>query len=370
MRHNPRVSKIIFFAILYLLTSIFIISLIQFHGLTDERTGVICMVDFNAHKPFAYRILMPSIIRFIDILTPGLIKYRISKWMSGMIIDKQKTVYADIPEKIKSIQDENGYRIAIYQVLNLLSLFMFLLSLRFMAKNLIDLSESAYNILPLGMAVVIPVFLDYPNYMYDFLNLFLFTAGLILLYREKWNLYLIILTLAILNKETAILLSVVFVIFYFNKIDRPMFFSLLAIQVGLFVIIKLSLYFIFKDNPGGFVELHLLRNLSYLSKASNYFRFESISTCLLSLSGLNFPVPRGLNLFVIALVALTVFWGWFSKSLFLRKSAIIAIILFVLCLPFGHIEELRDYYEALPIIYLLGVSGLLKMMKSFGIIKP
>ena len=158
MLQNVKVSKIILYAILYLLTSVFIISLIQYHGLANERSGLIHMTDFDAHKPFMYRVLMPSIIRVIDTLTPASIKDKVDKQVTEIVIDKQKTAYADTPEKIKFIQEGKGYRISVYQVLNLLSLFMFLVSLRFLAKTLVDFPESVYDILPLGMAVVIPIF--------------------------------------------------------------------------------------------------------------------------------------------------------------------------------------------------------------------
>jgi hypothetical protein len=44
---------------------------------------------------------------------------------------------------------------------------------------------------------------------------------------------------------------------------------------------------------------------------------------------------------------------WFEKPLFLRHSLWILPVLVATCFFFGWLDELRDYYEAYPIVFLL-----------------
>lgn len=354
---------------LYLLASLFIISLNHTPGFFYPRAGVIPMTDFTAQKPFVYRVLVPSLIRGIEFITPEVIKTKAGEMVTEIVTEKITKYYPERPLETISSISKKGYRIAVYMVLNTAFMFLFLLSLRYLALALGCFSKMSAGLLPLGMIFVFPVYYDFSNYIYDFSHLFLFTSCLLFLYKRNWLGYLITFVLALLNKETAILSTVIFMIFYYDKLDRKEFFILLVIQAFIFIAVKFSLYLIFLDNPGEFVEFHLQRNLKVLSDISSYFRFGPIGPCILFPSGLNIPVAKRLNLPMLAVVAYMVFYGWRHKSIFLRKAFIIIVFLFFLGMAFGYIDELRAYYSILPVIYLLGVSGLLKMMKNFGIIK-
>jgi hypothetical protein len=149
---------------------------------------------------------------------------------------------------------------------------------------------------------------------------------------------------------------------YFQKLPKRKFWQLLIAQLAIFALVKITLSAVFANNPGSAVERHLSRNLEYLSDISNYFRFDPIGVVPLAPGGLNIPLPRGLNLLMFVIVGYFTFYDWNSKPRFLKISLVIVPIFFVIGLFMGYIDELRSYYEILPIVYLLAVSGLLQFM--------
>jgi len=341
----------------YSLAALFIISLIQSPGLINERAGVTKMVDFAAQKPFVYRVFVPLMIRAVEIMTPSGIHEPIESRFSDYLARHSHSDLARMPQQKIAEVSRSGYRIIVFILINWMFLVAFLFSLRYLAKTLNLFSSGLCDLLPLGMAVVMPIYFDYGNFIYDFSALFFFTLGLTFLYQNNWKAYLPLFAIAILNKETAALLIVIFVIYYFGVLPKDKFWRLLLIQSAIFIVIKTALAVIFIDNAGSGMEWHLARNLSHLSTLANYFRFESIGVVPLAPGGLNIPLPRGLNLPMLAIIAFLVFFGWKQKPRLLRVSAIIVPIFAVVGIFTCFIDELRSYYEALPVVYLLGLAG-------------
>jgi len=89
-----------------------------------------------------------------------------------------------------------------------------------------------------------------------------------------------------------------------------------VIQVIVFIAIKTALSLTFANNPGNAIEWHLLRNLAYLSDIANYFRFDPVGVVPLARNGLNIPLPRGINLVMIALVGFLIFYTGETSRVF------------------------------------------------------
>src|SRR3982750_997720 len=106
----------------------------------------------------------------------------------------------------------------------------------------------------------------YTNFIYDFPALFLFTLGLLLMVRQRWRAYFVVLGLAAINKETAILLPFVFGLYFVRRREllNAKFWALLLAQAALCLVVKLGINFVFRDNPGQVVEHHFHRNLELL----------------------------------------------------------------------------------------------------------
>jgi hypothetical protein len=346
--------------ILYVFATLVIMSMIKSVGLVDKRVGVIAMTNFEGHKPFQYRVFMPVLIRGIEYLTPEVIQNSIADVVKKYVGSSLAENYDGYTEVKAQFVSKYGYRSFLYLLLNACAMFLFLVCLRQLALAFGIFSKTLCDILPLGMVLVMPVFFDYGIYIYDFSHLLLFTAGLLTLYKKQWPAFFIIFALALLNKETAIMLTLIFGLVYYSELPRKQFIKLLTIQIMIFLVIKISLYFIFIDNPGTVAEWHLKWNIIYLITPSNYFRFERLGSGMFTIANFDIRWPVGINLPMFAVIIAMVAYRWPEKPLFLRKASLYLIVTFALAMTMGCINELRAYYDALPIIYILGLSGIVK----------
>jgi len=347
----------------YLVASFIIVALLAAPILVDKRIGMITLSNFQGHRPFQYRVLMPLVIRAIEAAIPIKVKDTVTRIAAPKILANMENREVAI-EKAEVISN-HIFRSVLYIGLNILMMFLFLISLRLLASTL-DIFPSLWiDIAPLGMVLVMPIFYDCAVYMFDFPHLVLFTLGMYLLYKQNWALYLIVLGVSILNKETGILMVVIFAIVYISRMDRARFIKLLGIQIAIFLVIKISLYTIFRDLPGGFVEWRLGDNIEHLAKLSNYFRFTPTGRSMLLPINLNIPLPRGINLPMFVAIVLVVWYRWREKPLFLRKALGYLVVVVPLALTMGLVFELRAYFDVLPIIYLLGAAGIYKFIARF-----
>jgi hypothetical protein len=350
--------------------AIFLISAFRSPGLVDERLGVIYMVDFKAHKPFQYRVLMPSIIKLIELATPEPIRDKFDSVTREKLAAKIETAYPLLDKAKVSKISRYGYRVIIAIIMNTLILTLFMIILRRFALVFDVFSERLCDFLPVGMIFIMPMFFDYNNMIYDFPHLVLFTTGLILLYKKQWRWYFLIYALAILNKESAVMLAVVYAVNYYSDLPSDKYKKYLLLQIGIFIVIKAALFLIFFNNPGGVVETHIKWNIVHLIRPVNYFWFAPIGKGILLPVYLNIPVPHGHNLPVMIVVAAAVIYRWKEKPLFLRRATIYFIPLFFIAMIVGVINELRAYYDAMPIIYVLGMIGVVKFIENRKLKKP
>jgi hypothetical protein len=109
--------------------------------------------------------------------------------------------------------------------------------------------------------------------------------------------------------------------------------------------IRAILAYVFRDNPGGYVE--------------NHFREHNI--WLLT----KFPMAMRYTLAVIILFFVFLRVDWREKPKFLRAG--LAIVLLPLAgagMFFGFADELRGYYEAYPFLYLLMIPTVFKFLSK------
>ena len=304
----------------------------------DKQSMFSEMVYGTAWKPFVYRTLLPTSVRIISGVIPESIHETLTEKVESsnfLALALQKLVW------------ESEY-ITEYLVAMVLMYFS-LLGFVYVFRKLFDEIYSSplwfKNVVSVIMLLVIPAMFqpNYSNYVYDFPALFLFTLGLLFLKQRKWNHFLILFLIACFNKETIILLTMIFAIHFYNdkEMERKFYYKLIAAQLLIFGFIKILLFILFFDNPGGIVEFHLIDR--------NYLLFNGYS----------------LTTFVVLLIiTLTIFSGWSEKPKFLKDALWIGIPLLILTLLFGFFDELRDYYEVLPVIILLISYSIAKILNA------
>jgi len=283
------------------------------------------LVYGRAWKPYVYRVLLPGTVRLLAAALPDQTRARVSAWLA-----EQPAL--GIRALMSGWDQAHLLEYLIAVVLMYLCLCGFLWSLRELLTALYRVAERVRDVFTLVVLAGLPLFFRYHNYPYDFPTLFLFTLGLSLLLRQSWRWFFPVYVLACLNKETTILLTLVFALHFRReqRMSREQFSNLLTAQVVIFVVVKLGLAAVFRDNPGSFVALQGTRhNLDLLG-------------------ALSLPAVFGW-----CGVALLLFYRWSEKPLFLRRALWIVVPLVGLTFFLGYLDELRDYYEAYPVVALL-----------------
>lgn len=285
------------------------------------------MVNGTAWKPFVYRTLLPTSVRIISEIIPEGVHKSLTEMVESnhslsLVLEKLKWESEFITE----------YLVAV--VLMYLSLLGFVYVFRKLFDKIYSSTLWLKNLISIILLFAIPAMFqpNYSNYVYDFPALFLFTLGLLLLHRRKWNYFLILFLISCFNKETTILLTLIFAIHFYKdaEVSKTFYYRFITIQLIIFAAIKILLFILFRNNPGGLVEFHLIDR--------NYLLFNGYSL---------------VTFVALLIIFLSIFSRWNEKPKFLKDSLWIAIPLLILTLFFGFFDELRDYYEAFPIVILL-----------------
>lgn len=319
-------NKIFTWSIISLLSGYVLIAFIKLPGINGyERAMFPEMIYGTAWKPFVYRTLLPTTVRVISEAVPDNIHISLTDLMEN------NSSYSLILEKVKWEGEYiTEYLVAV--VLMYFSLIGFVFAFRKLFRVVYSFPEWFINLISVIMLFALPPMFQYYSYIYDFPTLFLFTLGLFFLKEQKWSQFLILFFISCFNKETIILLTLVFAIHYFRneQIKIKLYKRLIMTQLLIFISVKILLYFIYINNPGTFIEFHLIDR--------NYLIFNGYS----------------LNTFIVLLlIFITLFSRWNEKPKFLKDALWIALPLLVLTLLLGYLDELRDYYEIFPIIFLL-----------------
>jgi hypothetical protein len=295
-----------------------------------ERSRFSDMIYGKAYKPFVTRVLVPGLVRmtteaipdrFIPKLKHNLFPNTFSRgmnWTEQSIIEYYAT----------------------FCWLGL-AIFLTFFGLRSLIVAIYQVPAFISDLCPLAALVLIPAFFRANSYIYDFATVVTWTWAFVFLFkRNVWGFYITFI-LASLNKETSVLLIPLFVVLEYRYLSRSALAKYLGLLSLSFVLIRGVIFYVFINNPGGSLEFHLFdHNLKLLT---NYGRLA-----------------------YFLLWTLIWIWmigsDWSSKPLLLRRSLFMVVLpLIVMTMFFGYIDEYRDYYEALPIMFLLSLPTVLRI---------
>lgn len=229
-----------------------------------------------------------------------------------------------------------------------LSLLGFLPAFRYLLAAF-DLDEKRQDRLTivavLGLA---PLLFTPGKAVYDLTTLFLFTLALALLARRRWLPYLAVFVLATLNRETSILLLLVFVAENICREDLTSWrtsrqLRRALVQLVIYGVIRLAIIGAFWGNSGTLMQYHLDKQLTTIVAVPGWIAEGTLTDWLLV----------GM-LIGGTLLPLLVFYRWSSKPRFLRRAFLAVYpLLYVLFLIGGMPFETRVFIEAYPVLVLL-----------------
>ncbi len=290
-----------------------------------NRSNVPDMIYGRAHRPFVCRVLLPGVTRAVTAAVPERARESLDETLAGngfvrRVFEKRKW------------ELEYAFEFVVILVLMYLSFAGFAFAFRYLFNGVYSASSRFLEVTTIVALLGVQSFFRYCNYVYDPAVLLLFTLGLGLMVRRRWRPFILVFLAACLNKETAVLLTMVFAIHFFSseRMERRLFRRLLAAQAGIYMAVRAVVEFLYRGNPGGVVEFHFLdHNIRALEP---------------------YPIPVFL---VCVAVVLLVFHRWRDKPSFLRDALWMFVPLASFTVLFGFYDEWRAFYEVYPVVVLL-----------------
>jgi hypothetical protein len=304
----------------------------QWHGL-DARlrsprpamaiggTTVPDMVYGTATKPFVLRTLVPSTVRAVREAIPDHTARRV--WLK--ILRRNPRLVGALPALGWDERFLLEYLIAA-GVMHL-CLLGFVWAVRDLYGELHPGSPWRRDLFPLAVLLGLPFFFRVgSHFLYDFATLMFAAWCLLLMERRRWLLFYAVFALALFNKETAALVSIVFALRFFREMPRREWLVHLAGQVALAASVRALLLHAYRANDGPAMQWNLRKNLLLLGERG-------------------IDVPTAL-LFGVLLVAVVVRWR--AEPPLAKAALAMAPPLTVAYVLVGIYGEIRIFYELVP----------------------
>jgi hypothetical protein len=193
-------------------------------------------------------------------------------------------------------------------------------------------SPGAAVVAPLVATALLPYFFfdRGTHYLYDFSTLLVTTLALAFLAEGRLAAYYVVFALGTLNKETVLLMTLVFALVASERLPRRLLFQHAVAQLAFLASVQWGLGRVFSGNPGGPIEWHLLKNLRFMK-----------------------AMPGPSSLLMLASAPILIFVRLHDKPVLLRRALVILPPLVVSYLCLGIYGEIRIFYEAYPALFLL-----------------
>jgi hypothetical protein len=286
-----------------------------------HEATVPALVYGTAAKPFVLRTLVPSTVRLIREAIPEPTARR--WWLK--ILRRWPGLSQALPELEWEQEFLLEYLIAVAVMQACLVGFLF--GLRALYRELYGRAAWPADVVPLVAAATLPFFFRVgAHFLYDFATLLFVTLGLLLMERRRWALYYPVFAVALLNKETLALLTLVFAVRYFRSMPRATWTAHLVAQTAIVAAVRAWLLFVFRFNPRGAFRWFWDRNLAAMGE-----RGVEVPTAVL-----------------FGVLLLAVILRWRREAPLMKAALVMVPPLAIAYLVFGIYGEIRLFYEIVP----------------------
>jgi hypothetical protein len=280
-------------------------------------------------RPAAKRVLVPQLVRAASLpLAP--IKPHIDEaaWnvpvLSSLLerFEARRTYYT--LDDVLTTFDHTTEALVCWTIL-----WFFFMGFVFSMRRLVRATRTGddMRILPIAAAPALVPFMS-AGYVWDPATLFFWALLLWLMAEQRWRTYCVVFPLACLNRETTVLLAVVFACGFFGRMERRRFFGLLAFQIAAAAVMY------------GAVELALSAR-GVVGPAAEWNLAKHVPSGRLI----------GIDRFVLgaSLAAMTLALVRSRRNPLLLGQAVLIPLLLTAYALFCAPGELRDFYELVPL---------------------
>lgn len=147
--------------------------------------------------------------------------------------------------------------------------------------------------------------------------------------------YLCVFVVATLNRETTILVTVIFAVCLFGRLPWKIWRWWIALQVIVFGVIQMAIRVHYADAPGSSIWLRPVENTQLYAEH---------------------PIHAWIDASIFAVLGLLIFRNWRHKPIFLRTAFLVSAPLFVtLFIVAGYAFEYRTFGEIFPLALILSM---------------
>jgi hypothetical protein len=340
---RPR-GRWLFLTLLYAYASFLVLVCLLLRGISSYSWATVpLLVGETAYRPFVTRALLPAIVRGVVWATPGL-QARVDARVARALEQAGPGQHTDRALATLGWTPGDAY-VHLVAVLVMLVCFLALpWVLRRLLTVFYDLPPPVVDVAPLFGLLPLPLFfVPYARYLYDPGTLLLWALGLWFVAERRHVLVWLLLPILAYHKETAVLLPPLVALREWSVSPRWRVYLVLAAQLAIVAGVRLWLGHLYADNPGGMVLFvgpgHMRELIVTLFRRPPY-------------------VPA-----VVAMFWALVHTGWRESPVFLRRALFLVLVpLVLLSFAFGYVDEIRGYYEAWAIVFLLAIPGALSLL--------
>jgi len=339
--------RFLFVFITYLLVAFFVLNIFFWKWgfkIDNARNSLEQVLTLTAHRPFVYRLLMPLGINAVTGIFPQDYVNRQGNFL-------KKSSFLSRYDHLKDLSGKRIFQTHVIYVVLFLLLFLLQWAVRRVTRLVYpDIPVVFSDIAPAIAVFLLPLTFFRGGYLYDFPELFLMAVLMICLLKKRWMAYYAVFVLAVLNKESNVLLVLFFLAFQLGKMPKKSLWGhcLRHVLIGGFLLAGSRL--LFMSHPGSSVENHLVENIVFWTSLKSYFTFGDPYNL-----GFSF-FPRGGNILTLIVPGFLVFYGWSRKPIEIKRLFLyMAAALFPLTLFFGFKDEIRNLALIFPAIYLLAI---------------
>lgn len=323
--------------------------------------GLASMLDGSAHRPYVYRQLIPIIANnAVELIheqdREAFVQYHLDKYhLKQQYFGRAKFQNKGMDDWTPSY----ALKFHIIYAVNFLSLLGLAYLLRYLARDGAVELDAISIMAPVVFLILLPLSFMHGNFYYDFLELFFLAALLLSAMSGKFTWWILLLPLAVLNKESNILVPILYLPVICCVANRR--YKTLMI-VGLGTSLAAAAYFYTKasyaNNLGGETVWQLWKNIDFWLNPKSYFLWQDFY-----IPGI--PFPRGLNLILVLMLLSLISIAW--KKLAPRIKALL-VVAFVVNIPlwllFCQADEMRNLSFVFLPLFLVATKAAAELIKG------
>ncbi len=319
-----------------------------------NRNGFEDMVGTTATRPWAYRILIPTIVNIITYAIPESFIYNHRDFLKtqSSVLKYRKEVSPDWNETL-------GLKYHITYYIIFIMLFLTIFCARYSLMLFFNCKTFVSDLAPPIALLFLPLTFVEGGYMYDFFELFISVVVLICLKKNMLWTYYILFPLVILNKESDILIITYFIINQWKQQSKGNLLIHFLVQIIIGVSIILGIRTVFIDRGGAPMEFNFWENINWYADPMCYVRFMGgfANTMIL---------PRTFNIINVILLSFSVFYKWHDKPIELKRTLLYLLAIYIpLFIVSGWHDEIRIFGLTYILVFLLVCHTFISIYNSF-----